>query len=333
MLDKIKIILKNYTPSEDIRWKPKEVKNCPPTKYFYIAKIYNSNFSKKKFSLKLLLTADEKNDIFSLSINGSIRKWYYQKNSRKDLNFKEFIDCIELIAKELNTDVKTVLSGKVTQLEVGLTLLLKSEMREINDCLVKYRNAEREVFEETTLYFKFVNYKLIFYDKFLEMNKNTIWSDIEENVFKKFYFLRFEINAKKVSGMTFKNKFDTIEKIRNNWNMLPSVIEKYINDIVFVDVISEDKKIEINDYSDFVNYLTFLGIKKYGVLESINLFGKSLNINNKSKKLEEFINTYRTNVTNEFDFKAKLLVELRKKLDRLYNKSNNIITKKLINTL
>ena len=154
------------------------------------------------------------------------------------------------------------------------------------------------------------------------MNKNKIWSDIDNNVFKKFYFLRFEINAKKVSGTTFKNKFDSIEKIRDNWNMLPPVIEKYINDVVFVDVISKEKKTEINDYSDFVNYLTFLGIKKYGVIESVNLFDKSVNTNNKKKKLEEFINIYRSNVTNEIDLKGKLLVELKKKLGRLYNKSN-----------
>lgn len=322
MLDKIKIILKNYSPSERIKWKDKVVENCPPEKYFYTGKIYNNQFPRKRFSLKLLLTADEKNDVFSLSINGSIRKWYYQKNSRKDLNFEEFIDCIELIAKELNTDVKNLLNGKITQLEVGLTLLLKSEMRDINDCFVKYRNAEREVVEETSLYFHFTNYNLIFYDKFIEMNKNKIWSDIEKNVFKKFYFLRFEINAKKVSGTTFKNKFDTIDKIRDNWNTIPPVIEKYINDVVFVDVISKDKKTEINDYTDFVNYLTFLGIKKYGVIESVNLFDKSINTNNKKKKLEEFINIYRGNITNEFDFKGKLLVELKKKLSRLYNKSN-----------
>ena len=322
MVDNIKIILKDYSPSENITWKPKKVDNCPDEKYFYNARIYNRRFPKKSFSLKLLLTADEKNDTFSLSIKGSIRKWYYQNNSRKDLNFEEYIDCLKLIAKELDTDFKKLLTGKVTKVELGLTLLLKSEMRGINDCFIKYRNGEREVVEKTSLYFHFTNYKLIFYDKFLEMNKNSIRDEIKENVFKKFYFLRFEMNAKKVSGTTFKGKFDTLERIKENWNLIPPAIEKYFNDIVFVNVISKEKKVELKEYSDFVNYLTFLGIKKYGVIESVKLFDESVITNNKKKKLEEFINIYRTNITDDFDYKGKLLVELKKKLDRLYNKSN-----------
>ncbi|MEL1242787.1 hypothetical protein AAEO56_00825 [Flavobacterium sp. DGU11] len=320
MIDKIKIHLKDYSPSDNITWKEKLVEDCID-KSLYNARLYNSAFPKKKFSLKLLLTADEGNDMFNLSIDGSIRKWYYQKNSRKDLNYEEFLDCIELLAKELGTTKKRILAGKVNKVEVGVTLLLKAKMRGINDCFVKYRNAEREVVEETTLYFKFANYKLVFYDKFLEINKNTIWSDVQKKVFETFYFLRFEINAKKVSGTTFKNKFDTVEKIKENWNDLPDVIEKYITNIVFVDVISKEKMADVSDYSDFIIYLTFLGIKQYGVIESINLLDKSLSINNKKKKIEQFIDIYRTNITDDLDLKATLLMELRKKLDRLYNKS------------
>jgi DNA-binding Lrp family transcriptional regulator len=320
MIDKVKIHLNGYSPNDNITWKETTVEDCPD-KFFYNAKLYNSAFPKKKFSLKLLLTADEENDTFDLRINGSIRKWYYQKNSRKDLNYEEFIDCIRLLAKELGTTKKRILAGKVNKVEIGVTLLLKAKMRGINDCFVKYRNAEREVFEETTLYFKFANYKLVFYDKFLEINKNTIWSDVQKKVFETFYFLRFEINAKKVSGTTFKDKFDTVERIKENWNQLPGVIEKYITKVVFVDVISKERIIDINDYTSFIKHLTYLGIKEYGIIESLNLLDKSLSTNNKKKKIDQFIDIYRANVTDDIDLKAILLVELRKKLDRLYNKS------------
>lgn len=64
MVDNIKIILKDYSPSENITWKPKKVDNCPDEKYFYNARIYNRRFPKKSFSLKLLLTADEKKRYF-----------------------------------------------------------------------------------------------------------------------------------------------------------------------------------------------------------------------------------------------------------------------------
>ena len=195
-------------------------------------------------------------------------------------------------------------------------------MRYINDCFVKYRNAEREVFEETTLYFHFENYKLVFYEKFLEMNKNQIWTEKEKRIFDKFHLLRFEISANKVSGTMFNGKFDTLEKIRDNWNLLPLVIEKYINEIDFVDVISKEKELEINTYSDLTKFFTFLGIKKYGVTKSIGLFNESIKSSNKSRMLKGFLDIYRSNITDESNPKAKLMLELKKKLDRLYNKSN-----------
>ncbi|RED26934.1 hypothetical protein BD847_0865 [Flavobacterium cutihirudinis] len=322
MIDKIKISLNDYSPNDNINWKSKEVKNCPPEKYFYKAKLYNSKFATKKFPLKLLLTANEKNNIFSLNIRGSIRKWYYQENSRKDLNSNEFDKCLKFIAEELNTELKTLLKGKITQLEVGVTLLLKSEMRNLIDCFVKYRNAERKIVKKTSLYFHFKNYNLIFYDKYLEINNNDIRPQKKRNVFNKFYLFRFEVNAKKVSGTILKSKFNTLEKLRNNWNQLPPMLEKYIDDIVFVDVISKEKETDIKDYPDFINHIAYMGIKKYGVIESINLFNKFVNTSNKKKKLEDFINIYRSNVTNELDLKRKLSTALAKKLDRLYNKSN-----------
>lgn len=323
MIDSIKIMLNDYNPKEDtISWKEYK-KEKFPNKVLYKGLLFNSKFDKRKFPLRLLLTTNEKTEKFSLSIIGSIRKWYYQKNSRIDLKPDEFIDCIRLMSDELSLDFETFLiNGKITELEVGITLLLKSEMRDINDCFVKYRNAEREVFEETTLYFHFENYKLVFYDKFLEINKNKILTEKEKRVFDKFHFLRFEVSAEKVSGTMFKGKFDTLEKIRDNWNLLPSVIEKYINDIVFVDMISKEKELEINSYSDLTKYFTFLGIKKYGVTKSIDLFDKTIQSSNKSKMLKGFLDMYRSNITDESDPKAKLLIEVKKKLDRLYNKSN-----------
>src|SRR5690606_10170527 len=140
MIDSIKIMLNDYNPKEDtISWKEYKKEEFS-NKILYKGLLYNSKFDKKKFPLRLLLTTNEKTEKFSLSIIGSIRKWYYQKNSRIDLKPDEFIDCIRLMSDELSLDFETFLiNGKITELEVGITLLLKSEMRDINDCFVKYR--------------------------------------------------------------------------------------------------------------------------------------------------------------------------------------------------
>lgn len=323
MVDNFKTMIPDYNPKDGSSlWNEKENEELPPYKTEYTRRFYNKNLKKRKYPLKLLLTANEKTEKMSLSISGSIKKWYFQENSRRDLNADEFVDCMKLLAEELSIDYETLLNGKVTKLEVGLTVTLKPDMRNITDCFVKYRNAKRIIREETSLYFEFENYKLVFYDKFLEMQKNKIWTENHKKVFDRFHFLRFEIRVKKVSGTNFKGNFDTIEKLINNWDKLPLIIENNIKAINFVDLISKEENMEINNYSDFVNHFTFLGIKDYGIQESINLFDKEIESSNKTKMLNKFLDIYRSNITNESDPKAKLLLEVRKKLSRLYNKSN-----------
>lgn len=322
MVDRIKCILKDYNPKgEKLSWK-EENKLEVPYKSFFISKLYNPTSNKKKFPLKLLLTANEKTEKFNLSISGNLRKWYFNSNSRKDLNFKEYEECIKLIASELGVDFETLLAeGKLTELELGITVLLKSELRNINNCFVKYRNSEREVFNENTLYFHFGNYKMVLYDKFLEMNNNKIQTKEKVEIYNKFHLFRFEINIDKVSGTILKGKLDTLGKVLENWNTIPLLIEKYINDIIFVDVISKEKNIEINTYPDLMKYFTFIGIKEYGVTESIGLF-ESVKSSNKSKMMKGFLDIFRNNITEETNAKVKLLIEVKKKLSRLYNKSN-----------
>lgn len=338
MVDRIKFILKDYNPKEDkLLWK-EDNKLEVPYKSFFTSKLYNPNSNKKKFPLKLLLTANEKTEKFNLSISGNVRKWYFNSNSRKDLNFKEYEECIKLIASELGIDFEILLAqGKLTELELGITVLLKSELRNINDCFVKYRNSERKVYKstlyflyrnsekkvcnESTLYFHFGNYKIVLYDKFLEMNDNKILTKKKEKIYDKFHFFRFEINVDKVSGTILKGKLDTLGKVLENWNTIPLLIEKYINDIIFVDIISKEKNIEINTYPDLMKYFTFIGIKKYGITESIGLF-ESVKSSNKSKMMKGFLDIFRSNITEETNAKVKLLIEVKKKLSRLYNKSN-----------
>lgn len=324
MIDNIKIHIPVYNLKKGtFDWKePKNNDGFIYNKKFLVAKLYNPKTPKKAYTLKVLLTLNIKTDVFSLSISGSLRKWYFQENSRSDLNLDQYIECIELIAKGIKIDVDDLKKMIVTKLEIGVTLLLKSNMRSIIECFVKLRNAERVVFEETTLYFKFKNYGIVLYDKYLEMNKNIIWTNIEKNVYKKFYFLRFEINAKKISGTTLKGKFDTLGRIQDNWNELSQTIEKHMTAIVFVDTISEEKIIEINNVPILKKQLMFKAMKDMGIVKFSALFDKSIKTNNKNKDYKELINIYRSFITNDIDLKGILLVELRKKLNRLYNKGN-----------
>lgn len=322
MVDNIKFILEDFSPSEEFTVGWDKLKKEYPNKYLYTTLLYNRQYKVQKHPLKLLLTADKKTEKFSLSISGSIRKWYYQKNSRKDLKQEEFEGCIRLLSKELCIDEKVLLKGKVTKLELGLTILLKSKFKGIIDCFVKYRNAKRDNKFKTTLYFEFKNYKLVFYEKFSEMNKGKILNKGQEKFSKKFDLLRFEISLKKISGTVYKNKFNTIGKIIDQWEIILKIMEKYISNIVFVDVLSKEKEMEskINDYSSIRDFIFFLGIKSYGLHKFIALFDKVIKTNNKSKYLNIFLDTYRRHITDDTDLKAELMTEVRKKSSKLYNK-------------
>jgi hypothetical protein len=327
MIDKIKLMNDNFNPDyilNNLRWKAVENDNLPNKKMLQ-ARLYNDLKDKRKImGLAILLTENLNTKTYSISIQGSIRKWYYKCNSRKDLSYTDFLDSINLLSIKLGLKQDVIWDTfKITNLELGITLLLKAEFHNIMDCFVKYQNAIRDNKFETTVYFKFKNYKILLYDKFIEINKGKIWGKNEKNIFNKFHFLRFEISVTKVSGTNFKNKYDTLELLKCNWNEIPKILYNYLDKIEFVDLISKEKKTETVTRIDFLNKLCFLGIKSNGIHKTIMDFNKLEIPNNKSKYFKDLMGIYKSNISTDRDYKAEILGELRKKTDRLYNKSNN----------
>ncbi|NLN34148.1 MAG: hypothetical protein GX159_11215 [Flavobacteriaceae bacterium] len=329
MIDNIKITITNYSPNEKINWKPSNKDNSAfPHKTFQKAKLFNGKFKKKKHSLKLLLTADERKDEFSLSISGSIRKWYYQENSRKDLNHTEFVDCIRLLADEIGVRESELWNTKVMKVEVGVTLLVDKKFKGIKDCFVRYRNASR--FEKgdeiTTVYFGFKNYKLKIYDKYLEMNKRKNLDSYPYNeVNERLHFPRFEIAVNKVSGTPFfKSKANTLRKIEENWDEILKEFGKRFGNINFVNVLTDENGLrEIGTYAEFRNFLAYEGINNYGLSECLDCLNHTgILDNNKTKYINDLIKLYESFKVKDDQLKAEFFERLEKKLNRIYNKSN-----------
>jgi len=317
MIDKIKLTNRNFNPEfllDNYKWKNVEIGNDPLKKGLQSNLINKS----KKFSLRMLLTENLNTNIYSLSIDGSIRKWYFNANSRKDLKSIEFEDCVKLLGKKLGLKKGEVWKiFKITNLEIGVTLLLNSDFHEVMNCFVKLRNAKRNNEYESSIYFKFNNYEILIYDKFLEMNKGQIWTNTENNVFNKFHFFRFEISIKKISGTTFKEDYSTLESLKHNWIKLPVILETNLNKIEFVDLLSKEKEIKLNSLSEYNNYIKYLGMKSIGIIKTIEGF-KQIGIkNNKSKYFKDLINNYRSHISSDRDYKAELMFELSKKTNRL----------------
>lgn len=328
MIDNIKIMNTDFNPNlilNKYKWKVIDFDDdeIPELK---LKEGLQANITNKSrmFSLRMLLTKNLKTKTYTLSINGSIRKWYFDKNCRKDLSYLEFVDCIEILGSKLSLKKGEIWSlFKITNLEIGITLLLKSSFRNIMDCFVKYRNAKRDSDYETSVYFKFNNYEILFYDKFIEMNRGKNWTKKEKNVFNKFHFFRYEISVTKVSATIFKKKFDTLELLKKRWDKIPIVLEKYLEKIEFVDLLSKEKIVEPISLSEYNNYIKYMGMKSIGIHKTIMDFDKLKIPNNKSKYFKDLMGVYKSNISRDIDYKAVLMFEFRKKVDRLYNKSYN----------
>lgn len=321
MIDKIKLMNDNFNPDfilKSMRWKEVEIEKAPFKKGSQ-SMLYNDfKDGKRIMGLGILLTYNMKTETYSISIQGSIRKWYYKNNSRKDLNYNEFINCIELIGEKLGLKRNEIWGiFKITILEVGVTLLLKSYFHNIMNCFLKYRNSVRNDEYETTIYFDFKNYTIILYDKFIEMNKGQIWSKKEENIFSKFHYFRFEISVNKLSGSPFKKDFNNLEQLKNNWYILPKILESYLKKIEFVDLLSKEKEVELKSNSDFIKNMAFLGMKSIGLDKAIKKFNNIEMPNNKSKYFSNFINIYVSNISSDRDYRSELMYEFKKKTDRL----------------
>ncbi|MFL9837104.1 hypothetical protein ABS768_06305 [Flavobacterium sp. ST-75] len=342
MYDNITFYIDYFEPSRNkIReWlqyypKPKEGKKPLPKKYHYFKrKIYNGRPGKDKFFLTLSLRYDDTADIFRLRVSGSIRKWFIGDNNRQNLRPDDFKKSLKLLAQSLGVEEYEILLGRVTKLETGLTVLLKNNFRDIHSCFVWYRSFERREEHGTTLYFEGTNYKFVFYDKYIEMtsgkrrvNGRTVPIRIKDRVKNELYFLRFEVNVNKVSGVAFyKKNASTVGQLIENWNLILSQVIKYLKAIKFVDMLSAEKLVKEMTCSELKEYLKYKYTREIGMYEAIKLMKETYVGTNETYRMNKMIKTFMKYVEDEINRRECLLIGFENKADSLrhYNNKSNI---------
>lgn len=298
-----------------------------PDRYILSRVIVNEQADEKRpHRIKLMMYYDSVKDKFTIGFNGSIRKWYFGKNTRKDLSYLQFLECIKLLSSKIGIREQDLWNAKITQLESGITLLLNNKFKDLDKCFLRHRTFDKS-YRGSTLYFKGKNYNLKIYDKYTEINKNdkSFYEDvIKMQVLNKFYFFRFEVNVRKVSGVPFyKKNASTLEDVKKNWNTIILQLQNYIDIVDFVDLISPEKKIDLSAFSKQFNkkYIQLKAIQKNGIEAEITNIQNRMGAN-KSRDIKLFLRDIRRYITKEIDLKSELLLELKKKTNRLYNNSN-----------
>lgn len=336
-MDRIKVKITDFVLLHDyINLWGNYKKSKFPNRHIWSREIVNDKANvKRRFRLTLMLYYDDVKEKLSISFNGSIRKWYFGENTRKDLNHSEFLNCIKLLSAKIGIREVDLWNARVTQLESGVTLLLKSDFKEINRCFIKYRSLERRE-DRNTLYFdgkkspdcEKSKYGIKLYEKYLEINKND--ERFEENprklnVHKKFLFFRMEIIVDKVSANAFyKKKANTLNKIRLNWNVINEKQIKYFESMHFVDMISKNKFINVETLGirNSKRYIQFQKINRNGFFEELEKFELENRGTNSTKKLKVYLKNYEYFLEQKINYRSIVLSELKKKMERLYSKSN-----------
>ncbi|MFN3967755.1 hypothetical protein [Flavobacterium sp.] len=327
---KSNIVRKQWKWNEYIP-KVKEGKKSLPKKYHYFRrKLYND---KGKCFLVLSLRYDDMEDVFRLRINGSLRNWFFNENSIKNLTKPQYIDCNKKIAEKLGISYEVLIKAKNTKIESGITIRLKTEYKNLLKCFVWYKNFKRVEERDTSLYFRGKFYDFILYEKNIQIkskyrfarNKFTRakTTEIEES------YLRFEVKVKAVSGVTFyKKNAGTIEKVIENWDTIIIQIQQYFENIKFIDMNASEKEFNNISASELKKYLMFKGIRENGMYKTIDLLNKINLGTNITKYRNEIFSLYQSYILSDIDLRQELLDEFVSKINSLIYNKVNISSKK-----
>src|SRR5690554_3206983 len=76
----------------------------------------------KPHSIKLTIEYSVHFEEMNITIQNSLRKWYFSKKSTQDFSKSTFTECLKLLSKRIFLEYNDLCKSKITNLELGLTL-------------------------------------------------------------------------------------------------------------------------------------------------------------------------------------------------------------------
>lgn len=285
----------------------------------WIIKLPNQN--KTEF---LEVKIKETSDDCRLLIEGNLRKWWYgSKSAINDLNYSAYCRCIELIAKRMGVDSKYIYALEFDYLEIGCNIKLPSAYERFLPSLLSYPELSIERWGSSSVYFQGSKFRLIFYDKLIEMrDRRIISSKVANKLRKHLFILRFEIKINSKSGYRKKRQIQTFGSIRDNWD---EIIEDWYSSFKkakIVDLFSEAREIKRDDLTpkETKEYGNFLLANEIG-LGRVLYFFQYFSKNRKSEMVDYVQALYKKFTTgNRWNFYGNILKEAEARKDRLLRK-------------
>lgn len=300
-----------------------------------------SDYSFKNLFITYSRTIGEKEEkVGRLTIHQNIRKNYINYkglNVFEDLTYQNFVDIINLYADEFKIPREIFWKASVTQLELGVNLKFKMHISSIINSISQIKRVpKRFLVDNSALYFKAKKFEIVVYDKldraseqkevFPKANKikrKKLIKKISQNN----SILRFELKIKSVKQFNqrdFKGKIESLEKLKINFQDIADSLFRLATDISFVDVISPEisrklvqSQLKSKGKKEFDEYLIYMGLKKFGIIEFINFATPLLSSAIKLRYLKSLEKLYNSYKQNNGYVRITFFNKLRKKLDSL----------------
>lgn len=271
----------------------------------------------KPHSIKLTVEYSVHLEEMNITIQNSLRKWYFSKKSTQDFSKSAFTECLKLLSKKIFLEYNDLCKSKITNLELGVTLKLDSEFRLFMATLLEHQRLKnRHSINNETIMFDGENKCLKLYNKSKEIYMHT---DLSKKGYKKisdrYFILRIEIDFKKISGVSFsKENLESIEHLLKNWEKAFEYLTDQVKEIKTIDFISPKivSKLEKGTDKDIYNWLIFVAtehIKLDKLWMTINDISERPH--NLKKRIEMIIDEYRKVDAPSFTYAIRK--ELRKK--------------------
>lgn len=229
-------------------------------------------------------------DPTKIRIEGNLRKWWYTTGRAvADLDYYDLYGALQFLAKRIGVDLVDLLQVNIVKIELGGNIVLKKDFELFLPSIQEYPKLELKRYGKSSVYFLGSKYEIILYDKIQEMiDRGAVSSKVGKLLKERIFILRYEIKINSPSGSSYKEKVSSFQNVLDNYDFL---VDEWLNcfmKIEFVDLFSNNKKIEFNSLSqkEFIQYIAFLRLKDLD-LDFVNILSDKLVRSHKTETRRE----------------------------------------------
>lgn len=257
----------------------------------------------------------------STAVNGSIRKFYFGKDSLKDFENKEDLKIgLFQLSELLNLPYKRLLNCGISNIEIGKNFIVDIECSVIIDSIVKYSVLRPHKIGDNSIKFNGSIHDLSIYDKLAEIcsKNNTENKSYIKTIHEGKNYLRIELRLKKKTAVNHRlfGYGNTLHDLLAFFDFLPYILIREIERLEFLEEkIKTVNAFNGNNIKELNDFLMALGLQQFGLNNTINTAIKFLGIDKSRyhisnyRKLASLVKLKVSNKNND------LLISFRKQLN------------------